>query len=272
MIRIENHGPLTKFQLARTIWGKGLYFTACYRVDGIMVDTGCAHTVKELLREMENQRVDLIINTHSHEDHIAGNAALQRMHGARILAHPLALPILSKPKARQLLRPYQRVMWGYPDASHGEPIGETLVHGNLHFAVLHTPGHSEDHICLFESNHGWLFTGDAFIGGKDRALRADYDIWQIMASLRKMAALDASTAFTGSGSVKGNPTREIREKISYLEETGERVWKLYEKGWSYSRIRKEIFGKEIALNYFTLGHFSGRNLVRSYVEDRPDSV
>ena len=44
------------------------------------------------------------------------------------------------------------------------------------FQVIYTPGHSPDHICLFEHKHGWLFTGDLFVGGMDRALRVDYDV------------------------------------------------------------------------------------------------
>jgi glyoxylase-like metal-dependent hydrolase (beta-lactamase superfamily II) len=272
MIHVKQIGPVKKFHLARTLWGRGRYYTACYWVDGVMVDTGCAHAVEELLCALDQSKVDLIINTHSHEDHIAGNDALQRRDQATVLAHPLALPVLAGPREKQPLRPYQRVMWGYPEPSQGQPIGQNVDINNLHFQVIHTPGHSVDHICLFETNHGWLFTGDTFIGGKDRALRADYDIWNIMTSLRKIARLDASVAFTGSGSIKKAPQQEIKEKIEYLEETAERVWELHNKGLSPSRIRKELFGKEILLNYITLGHFSGRNLVRSFIKDRPEKL
>jgi len=271
MIRVEQIGPVKKFHLARTLLGQGLYFTACYWVDGVMVDTGCAHTVPELLNATDGLSVDLIINTHSHEDHIAANAAFQRHHETTVLAHPLALPVLAEPRKRQPLRPYQRVMWGYPEPSRGSPIDQTVEVNNLHFQVIHTPGHSRDHVCLYETNHGWLFTGDAFIGGKDRALRADYDIWKIMASLRKIADLDSSLAFTGSGSVKKAPHSEIMRKIEYLQETAGQAWELHTRGLTYSQIRKALFGKKMALDYITLGHFSGKNLIRSFIEDRPRS-
>ena len=269
MIQVAQTGPVKKFHLARTLWGRGWYFTACYWVDGVMVDTGCAHTVGELLRATEGLKVDLIVNTHSHEDHIAGNAAIQLRDGATIQAHPLALPVLAEPGKRQPLRPYQRVLWGYPEPSKGSPLGETVEQNGLRFKVIHTPGHSKDHICLYETERGWLFTGDAFIGGKDRALRADYDVWNIMASLRKIASLDASFAFTGSGSIKKAPQRAIRQKVDYLEEAAARVWELHSKGLSRSRIRKILFGRKILLNYVTLGHFSGKNLVHSFIDDRP---
>ncbi len=269
MIHVEQIGPVTKFHLARTLWGRGRYFTACYRVDGLMVDTGCAHTVRELLHALEGSGVELVLNTHSHEDHIAANAELQRQYGATVLAHPLALPVLAAPRDRQPLRPYQRVMWGYPEPSRGAPLGETVEHNDLRFQVIHTPGHSRDHVCFFETNHGWLFTGDAFIGGKDCALRADYDIWKIMASLRLLADLEPAFIFSGSGSVKQDPKNEILKKLEYLGDTVDRVWDLHRRGHSYRTIRGKLFGPETLLHYITLGNFSGRNLVRSFIEDRP---
>jgi glyoxylase-like metal-dependent hydrolase (beta-lactamase superfamily II) len=69
--------------------------------------------------------------------------------------------------------------------------------------VIPTPGHSPDHICLFEAQQGWLFSGDAYIGGKDRALRAGYDIHGIIASLKRLSELPVTTIFSGSGTVRG---------------------------------------------------------------------
>lgn len=272
MIQVETMGPVKKFRLARTLLGRGRYFTACYLVDGVMVDTGCAHTVGELADAVAALKLEWIINTHSHEDHIAANAALQRRHGAAILAHSLALPVLAAPKERQPLRPYQRIMWGYPEPSIGTPLAERIGTRHLRFDVIHTPGHSPDHVCLYETENGWVFTGDAYVGGKDRALRADYNIWKIMASLKKIADLDPSCAFTGSGSVKEAPRKDILSKVRYLEDTAGRVRDLYEKGLTYRRIRQRLFGPEMAIRYVTLGHFSGKQLIRSFIEDHPAPI
>jgi glyoxylase-like metal-dependent hydrolase (beta-lactamase superfamily II) len=64
--------------------------------------------------------------------------------------------------------------------------------------VLYTPGHSLDHLCLYEPRQGWLFSGDLFVGGRDRALRSGCDIWQIIASLKAIAALPVVCLFAGS--------------------------------------------------------------------------
>jgi len=49
MIQIEQIDEVLKFRLARSLFGRGLYFTTAYWVDGIMLDTGCACTVRELV-------------------------------------------------------------------------------------------------------------------------------------------------------------------------------------------------------------------------------
>jgi glyoxylase-like metal-dependent hydrolase (beta-lactamase superfamily II) len=265
MIQIEQIGEIWKFRLARSILGRGMYFTACYWIDGLMIDTGCAYTVGELVSVLNSLRINLVVNTHSHEDHIAANAALQAKCGVKVLAHPLALPVLAAPRGKQHLHPYQRIMWGYPAPSQGVAVGNMVETEHHRFEIIHTPGHSMDHVCLYEPDKGWIFVGDAYIGGLDRALRRDYDVWHIIESSKKIARLDPGLLFPGSGSVRTRPRNEILRKIGYLEEMGERVLTLQAKGLSNRQIRKTLFGREMPMAYFTMGHFSGKNLVRSYI-------
>jgi glyoxylase-like metal-dependent hydrolase (beta-lactamase superfamily II) len=95
MISIETFGKVKKFRMARSIFGRAVYFTAAYWVDGLMVDTGCSYTVNELVAAVARLDLDFVVNTHSHEDHIGANAALSINRGAGIFAHPEALPILA---------------------------------------------------------------------------------------------------------------------------------------------------------------------------------
>ncbi len=268
MIKIERMGEIRKFLLARSLAGRSLYFTTAYWVDGLMVDSGCVYTIRELIGALDGLVVTTIVNTHSHEDHVAANSALQAKYGANIVAHERALPILANPGLKPL-RPYQRIMWGYPPPSQGLAVPPFLETNRRRFQVIHTPGHSPDHICLFEQREGWLFTGDAYIGGFDRSLRADYNIWEIIDSLKRLVALKPKIIFPGSGTVRHNPVEELVRKIDYLEKTGLRVHELHRKGWSRRSIRRELFGPEGFIAYFTLGHFTGSNLVRSYIEDSP---
>jgi len=271
MISVEDIGAVRKFRLTRSILGRGRYYTAAYWVDGLMIDTGCSYTVSELLTALEKLNLQRIVNTHAHEDHIGANAALAKRFGAEIFVHPLAIPVLALPRGQRHLNPYQVVMWGYPEPSSAASIPETIETAHHRFNVIHTPGHSPDHICLYEPNEGWLFSGDTYIGGKDRALRADYNVWQIIASLKKLSLLDVDLIFTASGNVRKNGSAALKEKIAYLESVGEKTLELHHQGLSYRRIRRTLFGREMLIAYVTLGHFTGKHLVRSFIEDRPQT-
>ena len=268
MIKISHYGAVTRFDLARTIAGRGRYWTAAYLIDDLLIDSGCAYTASEFTRQLEDRSIARIVNTHSHEDHIGANASLQRQRsGIQILAHELALPVLADPREKQPIRLYQRVFWGWPEPSVANPVmeGDVIETEHHNFQVLHTPGHSPDHICLYESTQGWIFSGDMFVGGQERALRADYDIWGILASLKRLAGLRASMLFPACARVRSNPKGELLAKIAYLEELGEGVLALHQQGRRVSEIVRALCGGPMLLEFITLGHFSRRQLVRSYL-------
>ena len=268
MIQIASSHGVHSYLMGRTLLGRAWYHTAAFRVDGMMVDSGCTGGVGELMAALEGSTIHTVVNTHSHEDHIAANADLQQRHGARVLAHPLALPVLSAPMELEPQQLYRRIFWGYPRPSVAEPIGRRVETERFKFRVIHTPGHSLDHISLYEPRQGWLFTGDAYIGGNDRALKASCDIWQIIQSLEILADLDAGLLFAGSGTVYEEPEGLLRKKIAYLRELGQQVLQLHHSGASRRRIRQEVLGRDPMIAHLTQGDFSGRQLVRSFIEDR----
>jgi len=268
MLKISLYDGVTRFDLAPTLGGSGHYWTAAYLVDGMMVDTGCAHTARELVQALEGLPLARIVNTHSHEDHIGTNNGLQRRQdGLEILAHPVALPVLAGPRGTQPLHLYRRLFWGWPDPSQGHKIPDGAVIETEHycFQVIYTPDHSPDHLCLYESGQGWLFTGDLFVGGHDRALRAGYDIWQIIASLKRVIELPAARLFPGSARVREKPEEALTAKITYLEDLGGRVLELHQQGWGVRAIVRALCGGPVSVEFLTLGHFSRRRLVLSYL-------
>lgn len=87
-----------------------------------------------------------VINTHSHFDHVLGNEQVSEVTGAKIVQHENSK--LGKDVA-------------VSDGSFVD-IGKTRL------KVLHTPGHSEDSICLLLEGH-LAFTGDTlFVGNCGR--------------------------------------------------------------------------------------------------------
>ncbi len=270
MLKTTQYGDVTRIDLARTLFGRGRYWTTAYLVDRMLVDTGCAFTAREIARMLDGVPVVRIVNTHSHEDHIGGNGILQRAHPELpILAHPLAVPLLACDHPTSL-QPYRRLFWGWPAPSQAQPVSDhSFVETEHHrFEVIHTPGHSPDHLCLYEPDEGWLFTGDLFVGGHERALRADCDIWQIIASLRRIAARPAIRLFPGSARVRDHPAAELTRKIDYLEGLGAQVRDLHRQGLTVRTIADRLCGGPMLVEWITLGHMSRQHLVRSYLREK----
>lgn len=274
MLIATTYGEVTRFDLARNIVGRGRYWTTAYLIDDLLIDSGCAYTASELAAALEEIRLSTLVNTHTHEDHIGANGRLQREKPAlRILAHSKGLPILERPRELQPLQPYQRLFWGWPEPCCAESIEEYgwVETAQYRFQVIYTPGHSQDHLCLYEPDAQWLFSGDLFVGGSDRALRRDYNIWDIIASLKRIAAMPIKALFPGSARVREEPRADLLAKVNYLEITGEKVLALHRQGWGLKAIAREVFGGPGWVEIVTLGHFSRRNLVVSYIHNKPDS-
>ena len=268
MLITTSYGEVTRFDLSRKIAGRGRYWTTAYLLDKMMIDTGCAHTAEELDHSLMGTRINKIINTHSHEDHFGANALLQKRNPElEVYAHPIAIKVLANPDKYQPLHPYRRLFWGQPEPSDAKPLDHNAVieTGMYRFQVIHTPGHSPDHLCLYEPNQEWLFTGDLFVGGKDRALRAGCDIWQLIESLKLITDLPAKQMFPNSARVRQVPAVHLQNKIGYLEEMGEKVLALDQQGKGVGEIARSLFGGAMLVELLTLGHFTRRRLVLSYL-------
>jgi len=81
MLEVTTIDGVKCLRMARTMLGRGLYYTAAYWVDGLMVDTGCAHALPQLLGAVEAGSVRTIVNTYSHEDHVGCNHWFQQFEG-----------------------------------------------------------------------------------------------------------------------------------------------------------------------------------------------
>lgn len=265
MLEERSWGEVLGFRMARSWMGRAFYFTAAYLVDGLLIDSGCAYTAEELDRALWDRPVVQVVNTHRHEDHIGGNGLLQRQRGVRILAPAGALPYLEDPR-RLRLHPYRRVFWGWPEPAEAQPLGDEVLTDRHCFVVVQTPGHTPEHVSFYEPREGWLFSGDAFVGGRDRALMSDSDIHAIIASLKRILELDPRWLFPGSGKPRERPAGEVREKVRYLEDLRDRILALHEQGLSPRAIRQRVLGRETFLTWATLGHMSGLNLVQNCLQ------
>lgn len=265
MIETTQHEGVTQIRMSREIDGRPVYWVAAYLVDGLLVDTGCSHTAGELADFLEGKDLGLVVNTHYHEDHTGANHDIMDRFGVDIYAHPLSIPLIAR---RMDLYPYQELVWGYPVPTTVKPVPDVVRTGHHAFQVVETPGHSADHICLFEPSTGWCFTGDLFARENPKFIRPEENVGQIVASMRKVMLLPADrlTLFTSVGKIERDGRRSLSRCIDHFTGLALKVQGLHRAGMAIEEIVRREFGGEHPFAGLTNGQFSAHNLVRSLLE------
>jgi hydroxyacylglutathione hydrolase len=150
--------------------------------DALVLDPGMGSSGPLVERMAANGvRLHVIANSHGHIDHIYDNTPLQRATGAPIAIHPDDAYRLEGNNA-----------YGFSiEPSHADRElrdGEQLIIGDLIFDILHTPGHSEGSVCLYEERHALLLSGDVlFAGSYGRVDLPGGDDAAMVASLARLA-------------------------------------------------------------------------------------
>ena len=149
--------------------------------DALVLDPGMGASAALVARAAElGLRIHVVANSHGHIDHIFDNAAIKRASGAPLAIHPDDGYRLSGEN-----------IYGFevePSVAEQElREGDAVVIGQLTFRVLHTPGHSEGSVCLYEADRGLLLSGDVlFRGSYGRTDLPGGDDAQMVASLTRL--------------------------------------------------------------------------------------
>lgn len=130
-----------------------------------LVDSGyvshAAQTLALLERALDGRRLTRLINTHSHSDHIGGNAAVQASFHCHItVPQGIAATIAEWDEAALLLSPLgQRAARFTHDATY--TCGDEFSLGDLNWRALAVPGHDMDALALYNAEERILISGDA---------------------------------------------------------------------------------------------------------------
>jgi glyoxylase-like metal-dependent hydrolase (beta-lactamase superfamily II) len=138
VIETVQYEEVTQIRMSRELDGKPVYWVAAHLVDGLLIDTGCSHTSKELSAFLKDKVLMQVVNTHYHEDHMGGNHDIMVRYGVDVHAHPDSIPLIAK---RFDLYPYQEIAWGYPVPTTVKPIPDAVNTERYTFQVIETPGH-----------------------------------------------------------------------------------------------------------------------------------
>ncbi|WP_371802637.1 MBL fold metallo-hydrolase [Candidatus Lokiarchaeum ossiferum] len=263
---VRQFGPISIIRMGKRLFGRLIYPVHCFVLEDTLIDTGSKSGRKEFLEALKKFQINTAIITHSHEDHIGNNQILQKRYNINTLAHKKAMEIIENPKLLKLL-PYQKIAWKLPEPSTATEIGDHVSIGKYKLEVIYTPGHSIDHICLFEPTNGWLFTGDLFLGRKIMYLRKLESFYETLHSLRKLVALDVKTVFCGFKGIVKDGKEAIQGKITYMEQLRENVLSLAEKKYSAKQICRKTLGREDFMCYMTGHDFQKQHLIDQILEN-----
>tara|TARA_Y100001960_G_scaffold23218_1_gene20479 strand:- start:105 stop:869 length:765 start_codon:yes stop_codon:yes gene_type:complete len=119
------------------------------------------------------KKLDFILNTHHHNDHVDGNLDLKKKYNSKI--------ICSTYDEKRI-----------PGADIKKNDGDNFSLGKTTFKIIHIPGHTLGHIAFFSEEAKVIFTGDTLFSlGCGRIFEGTYE--QMFNSLEKIKKLPKNT-------------------------------------------------------------------------------
>ena len=159
--------------------------------DCVIIDAGNLERFedKEIMDYIDKNGLKplMLLNTHSHIDHVMGNKVLAERYKIELASSPVEKPFYDK-------------VWAYA-AAFGinftqdrclEPTidladGEIIKIGDDELKVLYTPGHAPGHVCFYDEKGGMVFSGDTlFFRGIGRWDLPGGDYYQLEKSIREV--------------------------------------------------------------------------------------
>ncbi len=123
--------------------------------EGIIIDPGAeADRILEKVKDL-GLEIKLIVLTHHHRDHVGALKEIKEATGAEVVIHSDEAESLRGQSGST------RSGFSFPAPPPPDRLlkdGDSIDIGDLHFTVLHTPGHSLGGLCLL--GEGVVFTGD----------------------------------------------------------------------------------------------------------------
>ena len=211
--------------------------THCYLLLGenkaLLIDTGLGiANIKEVINKITSLPV-MVVTTHVHWDHIGGHqlfdefAVHEAEKGWIMGEFPLPLFVVKQ----NLLNGNCKFPEGFSIENYKifNGIPQQTLHdeyeidlGNRCIEVIHTPGHSPGHCCLYEEEKGYLYSGDLIYKGCLDIFYPTTNPKLFAQSIRRVNELEVSRILPGHHGldISIEIISKIEKAFSVLEETG----------------------------------------------------
>lgn len=165
----------------------------------VLIDAGrnAEAILKNVEKLIDPRKIEFIILTHCHHDHIAGVPALKKATEAKVL--------IGKDEVCDIGDDVATGSYLYEEEPAEFGVDGTLEEGDLinlgdwTLQVLGTPGHSPGGISLYEPRAKVLFSGDTILphGNIGRTRRSGEAVKELVKSVERLAALDVLVLYPG---------------------------------------------------------------------------
>ena len=252
------------------------FFTSCYLLDGILIDTGAPKGIndfREFIKlQLMSKCIDKCLITHTHEDHIGGSHILNEEFQIPVYASPKAV-LLLKNASNYVYREYRELYWGAGLHSiEARPLSKQIASksGKYELTAVSVPGHAPEQIAFIENSQEWAFVADAIIPkytvlfGHTCNIQEDvatiyHSIWKIYDLTEGMNNLKVFVS--GKGVFKGR--EYIMDRLREIKDLHKQVQDFKLEGLVEEQILEVIFGEEGARGIMTDGELSRLNLIKS---------
>ncbi|MGD9901890.1 MAG: MBL fold metallo-hydrolase [Vicinamibacterales bacterium] len=176
----------------------------------LLVDAGVGHVAHlDAIADRAAAGPALVVVTHIHPDHAAGATAIS---------------------ARWPASRFAKWPWVEHDGRIGvawEPLaaGQRIDSAEGPLEVVHTPGHSPDHVALWHAASRTVFTGDLLVQGSTVVIPASHggSLTDYLASLARVAALEPARALPAHGPIIDDPLALIARYVEHRRRREQQV-------------------------------------------------
>ena len=133
----------------------------------VIIDAGCMGKNEEqeltVYIEKKNLKPVLLLNTHTHVDHIAGNKFVSKKYNIPLSIHKDGLQFIHAAKMYATALNFDIGDTIEPSSFIND--SDTVKFGQSELKVIYTPGHADGSVCFYSEKDKFVIVGDVLFNG-----------------------------------------------------------------------------------------------------------